>query len=512
MMATATKTDTRKWQGEEIAASCFINGKWVEGADEAFTNVIDPTTEKSLAKVRFASVNQVNDAVRAARHAFDRGEWPRIGPLDRSRLLHRLCDLFEARNAEFIDMITAETGSPTALSRVGQVQSALECLRWFAEAARTGPPGGYERGVPLHYDPVTTASIYRHEPAGVVAAITAYNYPLLLLARTFGGVLASGCTTIVLPSDRAPLATWLFFHLVEEVGYPAGVANLIIGSKDVGVALTTSPDVDMITFTGSVAVGREVMRQGALTTKRVVLELGGKSPTIVLPGADLASCVPASITRFTVAAGQGCGCTTRTLVHQKLYDEYASEAKAFIDRMKVGDPRAAGTDVGPLIRSEHRARVEGFVDRALAEGGRILAGGGRPQTKTGYFMNPTYVEGVPNTSEIAQNELFGPVGVLMPFKTIEEAVELANQSRFGLYAGVWGPTDDAMKVAQALRSGTVAINGGGRLRPDAPWGGFRDSGNGREAGEEGFREFFELKHIQWPIGGTPNPAPEPPPG
>lgn len=496
-MTVTTPTAQRKWQGEELTTSLFINGKWVDGAADEYAEVVDPYTEKPLSRVRFASVAQVNEAVAAARRAFEGKEWRSFGPNERGRMLHRLCDLFEARQDEFIDMIIAETGSPTALSKVGQVQSALECLRWFADAAKTGPSGGYERGLPLHYDPITTGSLFRYEAAGVVAAITAYNYPLLLLARKLGGILASGCTTVVLPSDRAPLATWLFFHLIEEVGYPAGVANLVVGSRDVGVALTTSPDVDMITFTGSVMVGREVMKQGAATTKRVVLELGGKSPTIVLPGANMAAVVPASITRFVVAAGQGCGCATRTLVHRDLYDEYAQASKNFIDGLKVGDPRGDGTDVGPLIRADHRARVEGFVDRALSSGGRIFAGGGRPDSPTGYLMNPTFIEGMPNTSEIAQNELFGPVGVLMPFSTLDEAIEIANQTRFGLYAAVWGPNQDAMKVAQALSAGTVAINGGGRLRPDAPWGGYRDSGNGREAGEEGFREFFEVKHIQW---------------
>jgi len=486
------------WSGQELVSSCYIDGSWVDGEGESIV-VVDPATEANLSSVRFASVTQVEQAVHAARRAFDRGPWREVSPADRSRLLHRLCDLFEENAEQFVDDIIAETGSPTFLAQGGQVQSTLEILRWFADAAKIGPPGGYERGLPLHYDPVTTASLMRHEPAGVVAAITAYNYPLLLLGRKLGGVLASGCTTVVLPSERAPLATWRFFRMMEEVGYPAGVANLVIGGRDAGMALTTAPEVDMISFTGSVAVGREVMRQGALTTKRVVLELGGKSPTIVLPGADISRCVGPSIMRFSISTGQGCGCTTRTLVSKQDYDEYLDAATNFIDGLKVGNPRKDGVEIGPLIRAEHRATVEGYVDRALEAGGEIVAGGGRPDEPTGFFMNPTYVAGVDNESEIAQNELFGPVGVLMAYSTVEEAVEIANRSRFGLYAAVWGPNADAMKVAQQLSSGTVAINGGGRLRPDVPWGGYRDSGNGREAGEDGFREFFEVKHIQWPI-------------
>jgi aldehyde dehydrogenase (NAD+) len=498
-MAVTTQQQAETWNGQDLSASCYIDGAWIEGQSGESTTVVDPATERPLASVSFASTAQVEQAVDAARRAFDRGPWKDVSPADRSRLLHRLCDLFEERTDDFVNVIIAEAGSPIPLARVGQVQSALECLRWFADAAKTGPPGGYERGLALHHDPITTASLMRHEPAGVVASITAYNYPLLLLARKIGGVLASGCTTIVLPSERAPLATWEFFRMLDEVGYPPGVVNLVIGSRDVGVALTTSPGVDMVTFTGSVTVGREVMKQGATTTKRVVLELGGKSPTVVLPGADISQVVAPSITRFTVAAGQGCGCTTRTLVSKGDYDEYLDKAKDYIGGLRVGDPRAEGTDVGPLIRAEHRASVEGYVERALEAGGEILVGGGRPDEAAGYYMNPTYVGGLTNDAEIAQSELFGPVGVLLQYETVEEAIQIANASRYGLYAAVWGPTSDAMAVAQQLSAGTVAINGGGRLRPDVPWGGYRDSGNGREAGEDGFREFFEVKHIQWPI-------------
>lgn len=497
-MATAVTDSIDRWDGGELSRSCFVDGAWSDG-EGAATRVVDPATEATLADVRFASERQVRAAIAAARRAFDAGPWKEMSPADRSLLLHRLCDLMEAEREQLVEDLIAETGSPLALAQVGQFQSALDCLRWFAEAARSGPPGGWERGLPLHGDGPISAGVMRHEPAGVVAAITAYNYPLLLLARKLGGVLASGCTAVVLPSERAPLATWRFFGLLEQVGYPAGVVNLVVGGREAGVELSTSPEVDMISFTGSVKVGREVMRQGAATTKRVVLELGGKSPTIVLPGADLERCVGPSIARFTIASGQGCGCTTRTLVAREDYDAYLDAAKHVIDGLTVGDPRAEGTDMGPLIRGEHRASVEGYVERALAAGGEIVAGGGRPDLERGFYMNPAFVAGVDNDAEIAQQELFGPVGVLLPYASVEEAVALANRTRFGLYASVWGPPEDAMRVARAVSAGTVGVNGGGPLRPDVPWGGYRDTGNGREAGEDGFREFFEVKHIQWTI-------------
>jgi aldehyde dehydrogenase (NAD+) len=498
-MATSTIEPLSTYNGQEAAESCYIDGAWVQGDSEHATNVLDPSTEESLLRLRYAGREQVQAAIGAARRAFDDGRWTSVSPRDRSLLLHRLTDLFESRREEFEDLIMSELGSPPALAKAGQVGAAIDTFRWFADASARGPVGGYERGLPLHYVPVTSASLLREEPVGVVAGITAYNFPLFLLSRKLGGILASGCTGIITPSDRAPLTTWRFFQMMEEVEYPAGVANLIIGSKDAGVELSSHPDVDMVTFTGSVAVGASVMAQAAPTTKKVVLELGGKSPTIVLPGADVEALAGPTILRLTTATGQACGCTTRTFLPEADFQAYVESAGRFIDGMKVGSPRAEGTTLGPLIREEQRASVEGYVSRAIDAGGEIVAGGGRPDEKVGFFMNPALISGLGNDSEIAQNELFGPVGVVMTYRTLDEAIALANDSRYGLNAAVWGPTDEAMLVAQRLRSGSVAINGGGGPRADAPWGGPRESGTGREGGEDGFRDFFEVKHIQWPV-------------
>ena len=303
-----------------------------------------------------------------------------------------------------------------------------------------------------------------------------------------------------MPSERSPLTTIMAFRILEQLDLPKGVANLVVGGIDAGQALTTHPAVDLVTFTGSVKIGEAVMRQGATGTKRVVLELGGKSPTILLPGAMTPGFVPWSVLRYSVHAGQGCGCTTRTLIPRGDYDEYVETASRFVETLKVGDPRDESTAVGPLIRAEHRAMVEGYVERALEAGGSILGGGGRPDTPAGYFMNPTIVGGLDNSAEIAQEELFGPVGVVMPFDSVDDAIRIANDSKYGLNAAVWGEPEQAMQVARRLRSGTVAINGGGGFNAAAPWGGFRASGIGRESGEDGFREFFEVKFLHWPIG------------
>lgn len=256
----------------------------------------------------------------------------------------------------------------------------------------------------------------------------------------------------------------------------------------------------MVTFTGSNAVGASVMRQAAGNFKRLVLELGGKSPNLVLPGADVEAAAAPSALRFLRNAGQACGATTRTFVSRADYDRYVTATQAVFDSVHVGDPWDECTVVGPLISAEHRARVEGYVERALAGGGVVEAGGGRPPLAHGYFMSPALVGCVANGSEIARDELFGPVGVVIAYDDVDAAVAMANDSRYGLNANVWGPPSQALRVARRIRSGTVTVNGGGGLRPDAPFGGYRESGIGRQAGEEGFLEFFEIKQLQWPAG------------
>lgn len=489
------KTDLLEELGSQ-PESCFIAGVWEKGEIDQAISVIDPMTEAVVAELRSASVGQAASAVSAARRAFDSGHWPRLDPLVRSSTLHRLADRFEAEADRFAQLLVTEIGTPTSLARSGQVDAAVELLRWFADAAATGPRPGFEELLAGHRTPAPSRSILRQEPVGVVAGLTAFNFPLLLLVRKLGGALAAGCTIVVMPSPRAPLSTIAFMKLVQESDLPPGTVNLIVGGPDVGKQLTSSPEVDMITFTGSRAVGQAVMEEAAKSIKKVVLELGGKSANIVLPGADVAAAVRPSLLRYSLNAGQACGATTRTFVMEADYDGYVETAREVFANMVVGDPRDATTVVGPLIRAEQRAFVEGYIERALAEGATVEAGTST-FPETGYFVAPQLIGGVTNDSEIASEELFGPVGVIISVRSVEEAVKLANVSSFGLNASVWGPTDAALDVARRLRTGSVAINGGGGARPDAPWGGFKESGIGREGGEAGLREFLEMKHIQW---------------
>ena len=483
------------------AASQYIDGVPVEGAGEPLA-VVDPTTEQTLASVPTATVAQVDAAVASARRAFDGGLWSRLRPGERSLFLHRIAERLDAHRDALAEIVVAEGGSPISLARSLQVGAAIEHLAWFADAAARGPAGAYEHPLPRHAGPPASEGVLVYEPIGVVAAITPYNIPLLTAVWKAAAALAAGCTTVLLPSPQAPLASAAFAALVAEADLPPGAFNFLIGAAAAGRRLSEHPDVDMITFTGSNAVGLAVAQQAAPTFKRVVLELGGKSPNVVLPGAQVdETLVTASLLRFCRNAGQACGATTRTFVPRAAYDDYVDIARGMLAQVPVGDPWDEQTAVGPLISAPHRDRVQGFVDRALAAGGRIEAQGDAPATSGGFFMSPALLGGVDNRAEIARTELFGPIGLVFPYDDVEQMLRLANDSPYGLNANVWGPLPEAQQVARGIRSGTVTINGGGWLRSDAPFGGYRHSGNGREAGEEGFREFFEVKHVQWPAQG-----------
>jgi aldehyde dehydrogenase (NAD+) len=338
------------------------------------------------------------------------------------------------------------------------------------------------------------------EPAGVVAAVTAYNVPIYLGAMKLGPAFASGCSAVVVPSPKALLCTVALVKLIEEAGFPPGAVNLVFGPPAVTEQVVTAPEVDMVSFTGSAAIGSKLMALAAPSLKKVVLELGGKSPNILLPGADIRTAVGPSAMRFCINAGQRCGATTRSLVPEASFDEFVEESVNVMRAISVGDPHDENTVVGPLITDEHRRNVEGYLARAVAAGASVATGGGRPAGRErGFYLEPTLLTGISNEAEINQEELFAPVASVIPYRDLDEAVRIANQTKYGLNANVWGATADAIALGRRLRSGTITINGGGGKRDDAPWGGFGASGIGRECGEDGYREFFEVKHLQWPV-------------
>jgi aldehyde dehydrogenase (NAD+)/betaine-aldehyde dehydrogenase len=417
-----------------------------------------------------------------------------------------MADLIEANREELAQLIVDEVGSPIGLARSMQVGAPMETLRWYADMAIQGPRGGYEHALPLYDNPVLSSSVLRYEPVGVVAALTAYNYPINLLIWKLGGALASGCATVVLPSPQGILSTIKLFGVFEQLDLPPGVLNLVVGGPEVGQKLTGHPDIDMASFTGSDAVGAKVMAQAAAGgLAKSVLELGGKAANIVLPGTELGPTIAPSVLRFARNAGQGCAAWTRILVHESQVDEFVALTRDFVDNLAVGDPHLEKTEVGPVISEAHRDKVEKLVQQAIDDGGEIIVGGGRPDEPKGAFLNPAVIAGVSPDHPIANTELFAPVAVLLPYKTVDEAVEIANQTVYGLSANVFGPLGEAIAVAGRLRAGTVTVNGGSGMRPDAPWGGLGRSGVGRELGEDGFAEFFEVKHIQWPLGPIGRP-------
>jgi aldehyde dehydrogenase (NAD+) len=488
MQINAIQADPVSWRCDQ-----FIGGKYVRG-EGAPLAVENPATGKTIVAVAQASFGQLDAAVSSARRAFESGSWRDPGL--RERVLLKLADLLESRVTEFRSALVQEVGTPVSLCEPIQLGGPISMLRDLARRTgldRTRSIGRDER-MPQ------SESLIRYEPVGVVAGVGAYNYPLMFVVSKACTAMAAGCSTVYMPSPQTPLATLLFGELANEAGVPPGIMNIVVGGTDIAVALTSHTGVDKVSFTGSVGVGRQVMIQAAQGLKDVVLELGGKSAGIVLPGADLAKAALPLHSRYLRNAGQGCQSPTRLLVPQEQLDDFVDVSREVFAQIKVGDPWDPATLIGPLISEAHRARVEGYVERSRLEGGRVLIGGGRPaHMELGWFMNATLIGGVKNDSEIARNELFGPVAIVMPYRTLDEAIAMANESDFGLAAHLYGPLDLAKSLAEHLRVGSVYINGGGRLRVDATLTGWKHSGIGREWGEDGIAEFLEAQHVQWAV-------------
>ena len=334
-----------------------------------------------------------------------------------------------------------------------------------------------------------------YRPVGVVATISAFNYPLLIGVTKSAAAMAAGCTVVLLSSPQAPLAVSQLGQLAREAGFPAGVFNIIAGGADVGQALTQHPAVAKVSFTGSVNVGKLVMRQAADGLRGVVLELGGKSAAILLPGTDYDKFAFQLHARYARNAGQGCGSPTRILVEESRYEEFCEASRKAYRKLKVGDPREKDTILGPLISQRQREFIEKSIAEAVDRGAEIIAGGGRPDFNKGWFVNPVLVGNLTNDDPLARNELFGPVSVVLTYKDVDDAIAIANDFELGLKAYIFGDRSECIRLAERLRVGTVQINGGSPLRPDAPMNGYKLSGLGAEWGEDGLREFLAPQHI-----------------
>ncbi|NBU83873.1 MAG: aldehyde dehydrogenase family protein [Sphingomonadaceae bacterium] len=484
----------------------FINGAKV--APEAGTEaVINPATEAVIGQAPVASLTQVDAAIAAARDAFDNGPWPQMTLDQRGDILDRMVAALKARQADIAALIVAEVGCAQGITQIMQVANPINHL---AATIRHGRRDDSER-LPLDITPnmfapdgpqnVGGTTVVR-EPFGVVSAITGYNFPFLLNLAKIGPALMAGCTMILKPSQFTPYSALLFGEICNEIGLPKGVLNIVTGGIAEGQLLCTDERVDMVTFTGSESVGAAIMAQAAPTLKKVHLELGGKSAMIVRHDADVQRAAAMAVGFLSVNAGQGCAIPTRLLVHNSIRPAFVATAAAIAAHIKVGDASDPSVTMGPLIRDSQRTKVEHYIALGKAAGATLVCGGGRPVgLHKGYFTEMTLFDNVTNNMAIAQEEIFGPVGCIMGFDTDDEAVKIANDSRYGL-AGAIETTDAAAGYAMALkiRTGSVALNGGTGTMSFAPIGGYKRSGIGREYGPNWLREYQHEKSIFYPIG------------
>lgn len=472
--------------GNRIYDRFYINGQWISPVGSGMIDVINSTTEEVMGQVPEGSAQDINAAVAAARAAFD--SWSMTTAAERANYLQQIAARLTERRDEVADVIANEVGMPLPLSLAIQAATPINTFSQYAKLL-----GEYQ------FEEETGNSLVVREPIGVVGCITPWNYPLHQVAGKVAPALAAGCTVVLKPSEVAPVTAFILAEIIDEVGLPAGVFNLVTGyGPVVGEALAAHPDVDMVSFTGSTRAGRRVSELAAQTIKRVTLELGGKSASIVLDDADLAKAVSASVGNCYLNSGQTCSAHTRLLVPQDRYDEAVAVAKATAEKFTVGDPREGKARLGPLISATQRERVLSYIEKGIAEGATLVTGGiDAPEgLEKGYFVRPTVFANVRNDMTIAQEEIFGPVLSLIPYETEEDAIRIANDTVYGLAGGVWsGDPERARRVARRIRAGQVDINGG-RYNPNAPFGGYKQSGNGREFGKWGFEEYLEVKSLQ----------------
>ncbi|MET7680490.1 aldehyde dehydrogenase family protein [Streptomyces sp. NPDC005423] len=483
-----------------FSTQLYIDGRRTDGESRDRTVVRNPATEEPVAEVPRSSGADVRRAVGAARRAFDEGPWPRLRPAERGAVLLRLAEELERRLPELVAVNMAEAGSVRSLAESLQTRVPLAHLRDMAE--RVLPSFAWERPMEPTVAPGVgiAQGVLRREAFGVCALIPAYNFPFFLSMMKVIPALAAGCTAVLKPAPATPLESLLLGDFADAAGLPPGVLNIVTGDAEAGRELTTDPRVDLVSFTGSDAVGRMVHTQAAASLKKVVLELGGKSANIVRADADLDGAVRSAFTGITTHAGQGCSLLTRSLVHQSVHDEFVERLRAALATVRVGDPADGSTTMGPLISEAQRDKVEKLIRVGEEEGARLVCGGGRPAAlDRGYFVEPTLFVDVSNAMTIARTEFFGPVGVVIPFRTDDEAVHIANDSPYGLAGAVWSAdTVTAYDLATRIRAGGVTINGGSPgVSPRSSFGGYKQSGLGREWGASGLDEYLQTKSVTW---------------
>jgi aldehyde dehydrogenase (NAD+) len=472
----------------------YIGGEWVAPSGTGTIDVINPHSEQVIARVPDGTKQDIDRAVAAARKAFDEGPWPQLTPAERASYLSRLSALIQSRMDDWATVITSENGAPFGFSQMGQVFASTMVLDYYAGLAQTYNFEEVRAGI-------MGPALVRREPIGVAGAIIPWNVPLFTAVLKLAPAFAAGCTMVLKPAPETPLDAYLLAEACEEIGLPKGVLNIVVAGREVSEHLVTHPGVDKIGFTGSTAAGRRIGSLATEQLKRVTLELGGKSASIFLPDADLAIAVPQALGSGFMNNGQACVAQTRILVSRDKYSETVDALADFTRNQVVGDPMDPATNIGPLVASRQRDRVEGYIAKAQAEGNKILVGGGRPSSQaTGWYVEPTLVVDVEAKNTIAQEEVFGPVVSVLAYDSPEDAIRIANDSDFGLSGSVFTADVAAgIDVARRVRTGTYTVNAFA-LEFAAPFGGFKQSGVGRELGPEGLTAYLEAKSISLPAG------------
>lgn len=467
----------------------FINGEFVESTSQKTFDTYNPATGEVLATVFEAGPEDIDRAVKAARKAFDEGPWSKMSASERSRLMYKLADLMEANSAELAQLETLDNGKPIRETTNADIPLAVEHMRYYA---------GWSTKIVGQTIPVSGPFLNytRHEAVGVVGQIIPWNFPLLMAMWKLGAALATGCTVVLKPAEQTPLSALYLADLIQQAGFPEGVVNIVPGfGETAGQPLVDHPLVDKIAFTGSTEVGKLIMANASKTLKRVTLELGGKSPNIILPDADLSKAIPGALNGVMFNQGQVCCAGSRVFIQKKHFDNVVADMASHAKNIQQGAGIHADTEIGPLVSVEQQNRVLGYIEKGLNEGAQLVVGGNKPQEQ-GYFVSPTIFADVRDEMTIAKEEIFGPVISAMPYDDLDELINRANSSEYGLAAGVWTQNvSKAHYIASKLRAGTVWVNCYNTFDAASPFGGYKQSGIGREMGSYALENYTEVKSV-----------------